>query len=908
MLVGRERELETILAVCRDAAAGRGSVLLVAGEPGIGKTALLTAAQHDDASRRTLRVTAVEAERTVAFATLQGLLWPLREELGELEARQAALLRAVLDLGPQVGASTFAVGAATLALLSVCSREEPLVAVVDDAHWADTPSQEVLCFVGRRLEHERIALLAGLRPEEPSLLIEERSFPRLELDRLQQPAARSLLDRAAAGHLAPAVVDRLLEACAGNPLGLVELPKLLSDAQRSGREPLPAALEAGPLVQRAFAARVAELGAAARAGLLLLAAAGESEPALAAMSPDERAALDEAEAAALLVRRGGVAFRHPLMQAAVYGMAEPARRREAHRRLASVAAGARRAWHLAEAVDGPDEDVAQALEEAAAEARLAGGVVAEAQALDRAAELTADDDRRARRLLAAARACRRAGRIEHADELLSQAFETARDPTTRAEVQLERGVSLERATAYREAYELLVGESKAAEERDPALAARLYSAAALAANQIREASPLEPARRAVELAGRRGDEIELDALFALVTARMNRPLPPDAEDDAIVSRAAALLERPELQSGEKPHWFAYVLVELEHEGRWLSDLALGQARAAGDVSSLCYGLFARAALELASGRVDSAQAWAAEALPLAEQIGEKWRREQAVAVRAEVEAARGNTEECELLIADRSNPHDQLHLGRALLAHARFEEAAARLEAAQTGLSGGGPRHWFRHIPLDLAEAYVGLGKRREAEAALSEAAPAIESCRLVRPRARLARVRALLAPERAVDAGFGAALSLLEDAQHPLEHGRIELCWGERLRAVGRSAEAVPHLERAVASFNALRASAWAERARNALEAASGIARPVQPRRSDVLTAQELRVARHAAAGLRDREIAAALYLSPRTVESYLHSAYRKLGVSNRTQLAGVLAADGVRPVEQAAPVPQVP
>jgi DNA-binding CsgD family transcriptional regulator len=215
--------------------------------------------------------------------------------------------------------------------------------------------------------------------------------------------------------------------------------------------------------------------------------------------------------------------------------------------------------------------------------------------------------------------------------------------------------------------------------------------------------------------------------------------------------------------------------------------------------------------------------------------------------------------------------------------------------------SGGGPRSWYRLVPLDLAEAYVGAGQSRAAEALLRELEPGIEACRLVRPRARLARIRALLVSEARVDAAFAAALPLLEEAPQHLERARVELNWGERLRAAGRSADAVAHLEHALARFEALGAVGWADRARSQLAAASGTVRPAQPRRTDILTPQELRVARHAAEGLRDREIAARLFLSPRTVESYLHSTYGKLGVANRTQLAGILAAEGIPSVGRA-------
>jgi DNA-binding CsgD family transcriptional regulator len=905
MLIGRDRELAALVDACRTAAFGRGSTIVVAGEPGIGKTALLAMLGTADPDWRILRATGAEAESAVAFATLQGLLWPLREELDGLESGQTALLRGLLNLGPPGGASTFAIGAATLSLLSTASRERTVVAIVDDAHWADVASQEVLAFVGRRLEGERIVLLAGVRKNNANLLADERSFERLELGGLDTAAARSLLERSAAEGLAPDVQDRLIQACAGNPLGLVELPELLNEAQRRGHEPLPPALEAGPLVQRAFAARLIELSDHARDALLLLAAAGESEPALQAMNQAGRAGLAEAEAAGLVARGGRMDFRHPLMRAAVYGAATPTARREAHRQLASVTESARRAWHLAEAADGPDETVAEALEEAAAEARLVGGVAAEAQALERAADLSPEPDRRARRLLRAAQAWRLAGDRERTDDLVLQALPLADAARTRAEIQLERGYNLLRDREYPEAYDLLVAEARRIEQPEPDLAARLYAAVSLVANVYPEAPPaLTFAERAIELAGRSGDNTELEALFAAVSARMSRPLPPDEEDERLVFRAAELLEQRALRTGEQPHWIAYALAELEHaeQGRSLSDVALAEARTAGDVWSLCYGLYARAASELVGGRVDLARSWAAEALQLAEQIGERWRLDQARVVRAEVEAARGNLAECEAF-ARQTSPQPgsvdrELYLGRALLATGRPDEAVPHLETAARAMSEGRPRGWYRFVPLDLAEAYVGAGRPRDAEALLREEAPAIERCRLVRPRADLARVRALLAAEAKIDSSFGQARALLDEAPHRLERARVELCWGERLRRAGRAVDASSHLEHALARFEALGAVGWAERARGELESATGSPRAAQPRRTDVLTAQELRVSRHAASGLRDRAIAAALYLSPRTVESYLQNAYRKLGVSNRTQLAGVLAADGVRPL----------
>lgn len=924
MMLGRERELAAAREVLRAADSGRGSVLVVLGEPGIGKTTLLAAAADSDPGLHVVRVAGVQAEQAVAFATLQALLWPLRDQLDELETGQSHLLRSILQLGPAVEGSTFAIGAATLALLSESSREQLLVVAVDDAQWADEPSQEVLCFVGRRLDQERIALLAGVREDEPCLLFDEASFPRLRLEGLPRDAARSLLDSSAGDGLPESVGDGLVEMCAGNPLGLVELPRLLTDAQRCGEDPLPPALDAGPLVQRAFNARVERLSQDAQTALLLLAAAGQADRALLERAGAAPGAIDEAEEVALVEREGRLDFRHPLLRAAVYGAASPSRRRSTHRMLADAVDGVRRTWHLAGAAAGPDESVAKALEAAAADPRYAGGLAAVAQALERAAELTLDDEQKAGRLLAAARAWRRAGRIEHGRTLLSHAFSLAATVPTRARIQLERGSMLVRQGEIDAPCELLLTEAELAEPTEPKLAAQMLAEAAIALDakpDIDQALAL--AKRACSLAGADGDRPELEAENALLTVRTSTGLPPTEDDLSLALRAAALLETPELRMGsEEVHWVAYCLAlhERDQNARRLSDRSLAESRTNGDVWSLCYGLYARAAIEQTTGRIDVAHGWASEAVPLSEQIGEPWRIAEAYGVLAETEFGRGNAAGVEQALESKERHFRPIRpdlndlyrctaVGTALVACARYDEATQLLERAARYVAIVVARTWYQLTPLELAEAYACAGRRKEAEAKVREVAAQIESSPLVRPAAKLARVRGLLVPEAKIDSAFAEALALLERAPHLLEQARVELCWGERLRRAGRSADAVVQLEHALARFDALGAVGWTERTRGELEAASGSTRPVQPRRTDVLTAQELRVAGHAAAGMRDREIAALLYLSPRTVESYLHSAYRKLGVSNRTQLAGVLASDGFQAIGAVTkPVPQDP
>ena len=410
---------------------------------------------------------------------------------------------------------------------------------------------------------------------------------------------------------------------------------------------------------------------------------------------------------------------------------------------------------------GLDEEVARELDHVAREARAVGGMAAEAQALESAAALSPSPDGRASRLLGAARAWRHAGRVAHARDLLEQALPLAGTETIRIEIRLEQGKNLLREREFRKAFDLLYAEATHA-RTESALAARLYSAAALAANVYEGGlSPLGFAEQALDLARGRGDAVELEALFAAVTARMARPVPPDDADVALVERASELLARPELRGGEEPHWIAYALAELERsdESRRLSDLAVAEARRAGDVWSLCYGLYARAASELAAGRVDAARSWVAEAaVPLAEQIGEPWRLVEAtLPVSNQVEAARGNVDALVTEAGDTPLPPADLSVtrGRSLLARGRFEEAMEPLEQAHVALSGEGPRAWFRLLSLDLTEVYATSGQPAKAEAMAQEIAPSIESCHLVRPRAKLQRVRGLLVSEGRIDAVF---------------------------------------------------------------------------------------------------------------------------------------------------------
>ena len=488
--------------------------------------------------------------------------------------------------------------------------------------------------------------------------------------------------------------------------------------------------------------------------------------------------------------------------------------------------------------------------------------------------------------------------------LLDEALPLTDDVQTRASIQLVRANQLYHRYEMDAACELASSAAEQVAESDPGLASRLLVVATHArVISMHRDEALALGERARALAG---ESEEVDALSCLMATRMQARTPPGAEDFELVRRAGELLERPELRvTADEAPWIVYCLAlhERDEQARSLSDLLLADARATGNVFHLTYRLCARAALEIATGRLDSARAFASENVALSEDIGNPFRLSEAYWILAEVESACGALGAAEQAFDAMISPGNEWNrtrtLGPAYLALGRADEAIPVLERLAELTDEGASRAWFHQVPLELAEAYVLAGRRRDAEALLRRETPGIESCPLARPRAKLARVRAMLAAEARIDVCFSTALALLQDVPHLLEEGRTELCWGESLRRAGRSADAAPHLERALARFDALGATGWGERTRAELEAATGAARPAQRRRTDALTAQELRIARHAAAGLRDREIAATLYLSPRTVESHLQHAYRKLAVTNRTQLAAVLAADGVRPVQ---------
>jgi DNA-binding CsgD family transcriptional regulator len=904
MLLGRGGECGRIHGLLDDARRGRSGALVIRGDPGIGKSALLRyAVEHAD-GLRVLTAQGVESESELPFSGLSELLRPVLACLDEIPPPQAAALRGALALGPPAAGDRFTIYAATLSLLAAAAEETGLLAVIDDAHWLDSSSAESLLFASRRLAAEGVALLLAVREGEPGA----NDFPGLEgvvLSGLGEDAARALVAATEERTVSAAVFARLYEATRGNPLALLEIPTVLTRAQLSGAEPLSEPLPAGGALERTFARRVAALPPETQQALLA-AAASEST----AMDVVARAAallgvrvdaLEPAETAGVVRIAGGrLEWRHPLTRSAVYHGATESERRAAHHALANVLTGHRRAWHLAAAALAPDEAVAVALEEAALEARRGSGHAAAATTFERSARLTPDGEERARRLLEAAEDFQVAGQLGRALGLLDEALECVEDPGRRADVQHLRGRIQMLAGGPREAYDLLIAEAGRIEARDPARAARMLADATLTSTMTGDLEEtLATARRAAELAERVGGAAE-GVLALLGNALILRG---EVEQGyPYLAHAREVFERSDPLAG------AFLVHSAGHGSVWVEDYAearhvldrvIDAARAASAVGLLSFPLSVRSELDFRTGRWPEAYAGAAEAVGLAEEAGQANQASFSLSCLAHVEAGQGREDDC------------RLHAGRALelveatgsesirtyawsslgfleLTLGRPEQARPHLErvtrlVVEHGLGEPGVVWWAP----DLIEAYTRSGRSSDAENAL--AAFELQAKRTQRnwALATAARCRGLLAGDDAFEDEFAEALRLHDRTPTPFERARTELSFGERLRRAKRPLDARHPLRVALETFERLGAEPWAEVARAEL-AATG-ERQARREQSGLqeLTPQELQIALLVAEGATNREVAAALFLSPKTIEFHLGKVYRKIGVRSRTELA---------------------
>ena len=912
MLVGREAERRQVDRLLRRARAGRSGVVVLRGEPGIGKTALLDYAASHAVGMRVLRAAGAEAEAGIAFAGLYTLLHPVAEHLGALPEAHGAALRAALGLGggPVAAApGRLAVAAGTFGLLTLAAEARPLLVLVDDLHWLDPASTDALFFAVRRLGSDAVALVCSTRPGLPGL----GGLPVRDLAGLAEPDAALLVEAVAGTTPARAVARRLHAETGGNPLALTEMAAALTSRQLTGAglpEVPEVPLEPGEAVRQRFAARLAGLDPAARVTLLVAAAAGNC-PALVVMAAAARLGGGQTLAAAedaRLVRlsAAGVEFCHPLVRSVAYHQAAPSQRRAAHRALADALAGRdreRTAWHRAAAATGTDDAAADELDAAARAAERKGAPQVAAAAWERASELSGTDHARTERLVRAAEAALRAGDLDRAGRLAATpaaglpAEYRAGLFAARGRLDFLRGRMAAAQAVLRDAAALAAG-------RDPRLAAELLGEAVEACF---EAGLLDEAARAAEHmereAARSGESTQVMADLESGQLAWLGGDPQKAM--RLMRRCVAWLEEdPARASGVKRQLdlvTAWVHLGRPDRASRYADRAVELARDAGELGRLPDALSAAVACCYGTGRWQQALAHANQALDLAEATGQAWVSCDVLVAVTSIEAAQGREAECrahareaDRLAAELGLRMRQLrlrcHLALLEFGHGRLDEAIARYEQVRRLAADWGVRHpWFSPLP-DLVEACGRAGDLERARPLLPEFGAQLPGEDNPLEAGRAQRLRGILT-EGDLDAHFLRGIALHEECHAAFEQARTHLCYGERLRRARRRRDARAQLRAAIEIFGRLDAGPWAERARAELRAAGESVTDPGPARQR-LTPQEMQIALLVSEGRTNAEVGRAVFLSTRTVEFHLSRAYRKLGVATRTELTRQLAS----------------
>jgi DNA-binding CsgD family transcriptional regulator len=911
-LHGRDTEVARLAEALDAARDGRSAALLVSGEPGIGKTALL---EHTIAAAEgflVLRARGYESERDLPYAGLHALLAPILRFRDRIPDVQAQAIGTALALEPPAPHDPFAVPAGVLSLLGAAAEEQPVLAVVDDAHWLDDESLRAVLFAGRRLGAEGLVLVVATRVDE-ARGIDAAGLPLLPLGRLSDDAAHAVIEEEV-GAVDEGVAQTLVSLAAGNPLALHELPRALTDAQRRGAEPLPAGLPAGSGIERAFSRRLEELPEDSRRALTIAATleTGRLDQCLAAIAEAglDGSDLDAAEAAGLLSIEGAeVAFRHPLLRTLAYQSAAPSERRRAHAAVAAVVPDPTlRAWHLASAAVGPDEEVAAALDEAARISRRIGAPAAAALASARAAELTPDPRAKLTRLVAAAADHADSGRVDEARERAVEAEALGPDEDVAARLRMLRGRVETRGGHPVDGRAMLVAEADRVAEADPVAAAALYLEAGIADLMLGDSfTMIDDADRAHALA--EGHSAEVTGLAVLERAVALAPIGGAQESERLIAELEPLL----LQGDPLPP-YSELITFAGQVATWFErfDFAeallrrqIDAARTSSAVGRLVYPLASLSYVHWRRGRWNQALADAEEAVRLARDTGQLAQLSNALCALAWVEAGRGdakaaaehNAESLRLIeqMGNRSPFAIYVHasMGFQSLTEERNDAAVESLQRAQQIFDQlGGAEPAVLLFEPDRIEALARTGRRDDAEKALQVLEGQAQSTGRTWAHAVTERCRGLLAAEDDFRGHFERALEWHAKADMPFETARTHLAFGERLRRAGLRADSRPELEAAGAIFERLGAQPWLRRAEAELRSTG---RTVRSRDApdDQLTPSELQVALRVAEGLTNREVAGVLFLSPKTVEHHLSSIYRKLGVRSRTELARRMSSD---------------
>jgi DNA-binding CsgD family transcriptional regulator len=903
-LIGRTDECRQIERLLEGARGGQSGVLVVQGEAGIGKSALLEYAVSSASGFEVVRATGVESEMELPFAGLHQLSARMLDGLALLPGPQRDAMRTALGLASGGLPDRFLIGLALLGLLSETSEKTPLLVVVDDAHWLDMASTQVLAFAARRLLAERVCLMLGAR----SVPDELNRFPRLVVHGLGDADAGALLASVLSAPLDERVGHRVIAEAHGNPLALLEWPHGLTAAEQGSGFPMPALRPLASRIEEGYRQRVAELPRPTRR-FLTLAAAEPTGDAVLLWRAAVRLGVGEDAAPAIdagLIEVGAtVQFRHPTARAATYGACSIDDRREAHRALAHATnAGVdpdRRAWHLALAAGGPDEDVAVELERSAVRAQARGGLAAAAAFMKRAVALSSDTSRRARRALAAAQASLEAGAFDEALGLLSTAKAETLDEVQLATTELLRGEIAFAASTGSAAPPLLLRAAKSFEPLDVVVARETYLdawGAALFAGRLATDGGLVEVSRAAQAApppagSPRPSDLLLDSLATLVT----EGLAPAAH---LLRDATRVFVDPATPAQRNFRWgwlTTIPAIVLWDEDSWhaISARQLQEDRDAGALARLPIDLSGWANVAVWRGDFGAAAVAIAEAESVTEATGARYRPIAAMLLAAlrgrEVDAA----PLIESVVRDASAGGQGVVLQWAELVNAIMSNGLGRYEQATTSARRAAeemPNLYVSGLALpELIEAAVRSARPELAHDALEHLAESTTAAGTAWGLGIRARSRALLSEGEVADGLYLEAIDLLGCTQMRPDLARAHLLYGEWLRREKRRADARQHLRQAHEQLSAMGMEAFAERARRELAATGERVRTRSVTTIVDLTAQETQIAQLAGEGRTNREIGTQLFISAHTVEYHLKKVFTKMDVTSRTQLQEGLA-----------------
>ncbi len=917
-LVGRAAERAAIDALLDGARQGMAGALLFAGPAGIGKSALVQYGVDRAPDFRVIRVLGVESEMAFGFAAVHQVVLLLLDHIDALPRPQRAALDAVLGQVSLGVPDPFLVGLALLSLLSEAARREPILGLIDDAQWLDDESAIVFSFVGRRLGADRVATIVTMR-DLPAAAGRFDDIRRLDLGGLSPEESRVLLAAAAGRPVDEIVARQIVEATDGNPLALVELPAVLTAEQLRGTEPLPDPLPIGGRLSGLFAARVRGLDDNARMVLLLASAERFGDPALLERAADAfgglswAEAIASAEASGLVVFTPTARFRHPLVRSAVYYSATPAERRRAHNALAEALGGAsgrgdndRRAWHLAAAAAGPDEAVARALEASAERARQRGGASAAAYFLWRAAELTPDLDRATDRLLEAARAELVGGRSSRAQDILDRARANglaerhhAEAAWTESLIHIVDGNVRAAATLIADALPTIRGsEAELAAGACVAAMATALIGAHLVERPIRDAiatgtlgvversqlpDPLGQVLSGLAsvIAGSRVGAIET------LRSGVQTAVADQTHLQAVAGRRVHVVYMDTILSAAE--------VLDEHAWGALAAEWAQLTRRMGALSSLPLALSLQSWLEVLQGRLGSASSHLAEIEDIVSLTGSRGLLGSPTPAQVLRDAWLGEEEAtragAKRMTQDGHERGQGIGIDHAYAALTVLDLGAGRYDGALRAA-----RQLFDHDSIvlgtnslaDVVEAAVRCGETAFAAQVLGRLSERTSADGTPWARGLLARAWGIAATDEDAEDHYLEALQHLGRTTVATDQARTQLLYGEWLRRVRRRKEARGPLHEALEFFEAIGAAGFAGRARTEL-AATGEHVRARSAALDVLTPQEAQIARLAASGARNHEIAAQLYISTSTVEYHLRKVFVKLEVTSRTQLANL-------------------